>query len=235
MDQPDLSRRRLLGLATAGTAALAAAPLTGWPLWALPRPRWPIPPDLTPDQALALLYAGNQRFVEGHIEAPHRNLERLKAVAPKQAPFAAVLGCADSRVPVELVFDQGFGDLFVARVAGNLLDAAIIGSLEYGCLVLGARVVLVLGHSNCGAVSAAIEGKAVPGQISTLYQHLEPAVSSANGDLATATTNNVRIQAELLARSSPVIGGLIKDGKVKVAGGVYDLDSGKVTPVDVRA
>ena len=235
MDQPDLSRRRLLGLATAGTAALAAAPLTGRPLWALPRPRWPIPPDLTPDQALALLYAGNQRFVEGHIEAPHRNLERLKAVAPKQAPFAAVLGCADSRVPVELVFDQGFGDLFVARVAGNLLDAAIIGSLEYGCLVLGARVVLVLGHSNCGAVSAAIEGKAVPGQISTLYQHLEPAMSSANGDLATATTNNVRIQAELLARSSPVIGGLIKDGKVKVAGGVYDLDSGKVTPVDVRA
>jgi len=232
MEQPDLTRRRLLGLAAAGTVAMTAAPLTGRPPWAAARPRMPIPPDLTPDQALALLYEGNQRFVEGKIEAPHRNMERLREVVPKQTPFAAVLGCADSRVPVEIVFDQGFGDLFVARVAGNVLDAAIIGSLEYGCLVLGAKVVLVLGHSNCGAVSAAIEGKAVPGQISTLYQHLEPAVRPANGDLAAATTNNVRIQADLLAGSSPVIGGLIKDGKVKVAGGVYDLGSGKVTPVN---
>jgi carbonic anhydrase len=227
----DMNRRRILGLAAAGAAALAGGPMAGRPLWAESPSRPPIPPDLTPDQALALLYEGNQRFTEGKIEAPHRSMARLKAVAPKQAPFAAILGCADSRVPVEIVFDQGFGDLFVARVAGNLLDAAIIGSLEYGCLVLGARVVLVLGHSNCGAVSAAIAGTAVPGQISTLYQHLEPAVSSAKGDLATATTNNVRIQAELLAGSSPVISGLIKDGKVKVAGGVYDLDSGKVTPV----
>jgi carbonic anhydrase len=185
----------------------------------------------TPDEALAALVAGNERFVSGKSLAPHRDLARLKEVAPKQAPFAAVLGCADSRVPVEIVFDQGFGDVFVTRIAGNVADPAIIGSLEFGSLVLGAKVLYVLGHSNCGAVTATIKGTAVPGQISTLFQHLRPAVKVSGGDVAKAVTANVRNQMEILREASPVIAELVKDGKVVVAGGVYDLTTGKVTQV----
>lgn len=192
-----------------------------------------LPPPRTPDEALAQLYAGNQRFVDGKALAPHRNMARLKEVAPKQAPFAAFLGCADSRVPIEIVFDQGFGDLFVTRIAGNVADPAIIGSLEFGTLVLGAKILYVLGHTSCGAVTATLKGDAVPGQISTLYQHIRPAAKTASGDVARAITNNVRNQMEILSEASPVIGQLLKEGKLKVAGGVYDLGSGRVTPVQV--
>lgn len=188
-------------------------------------------PDLTPEAALTALYAGNARFAQGTSEAPHRNLERLREVAPKQTPFAAFLGCADSRVPIEIVFDQGFGDLFVTRIAGNVADPSIIGSLEFGTLVLGAKVLFVLGHTSCGAVSATMTGDAVPGQISTLYQHIRPAVKTAGGDLGVAVVNNVKNQAEILSEASPVIGALVKEGKLLVAGGVYDLGTGRVTPV----
>jgi carbonic anhydrase len=194
-------------------------------------PPFHAPTDLTPAEALRALYEGNARFAGGRSLAPHRNLERLREVAPKQAPFAAFLGCADSRVPIEIVFDQGFGDLFVTRIAGNVADPSIIGSLEFGTLVLGARVLFVLGHTNCGAVSATMKGDPVPGQISTLYQHIRPAVKASGGDLARAVVNNVKNQAEILAEASPVIGALIKDGSLLVAGGVYDLGTGQVTPV----
>ncbi len=182
-----------------------------------------------------MLTAGNARFVAGKSTAPNRDLTRIKEVAPKQAPFAAVLGCADSRVPVEIVFDQGFGDIFVTRVAGNVADPAIIGSLEFGTLVLGAKVLYVLGHSACGAVSATVKGDAVPGQISTLYQHIRPAVKASGGDLAKAVMLNVKNQMEILAEASPVISQLIREGKVKVAGGVYDLVTGQVTAVKADA
>jgi carbonic anhydrase len=187
----------------------------------------------TPDEALAKLEAGNARFVAGKPIEPNRDIARVKEVAPKQAPFAAFLGCADSRVPVEIIFDQGFGDVFVTRIAGNVADPAIIGSLEFGCLVLGAKVLYVLGHSNCGAVAATMSGNAVPGQISTLYQHLRPATKAANGNLDKAISENVRIQASILAEASPVLAELIKAGKLKVAGGVYDLTTGKVTTLTV--
>lgn len=183
----------------------------------------------TPDEALAKLEAGNARFVAGKTLEPNRDINRVKEVAPKQAPFAAFLGCADSRVPIEIIFDQGFGDIFVTRIAGNVADPAIIGSLEFGCLVLGAKVLYVLGHSSCGAVAATMSGTAVPGQISTLYQHLRPATKAAKGDLDTAIRENVRIQAGILSEASPVIADLITSGKLKVAGGVYDLATGKVT------
>lgn len=187
----------------------------------------------TPDEALVKLEEGNARFVAGKTTEPNRDIARVKEVAPKQAPFAAFLGCADSRVPVEIIFDQGFGDVFVTRIAGNVADPAIIGSLEFGCLVLGAKVLYVLGHSNCGAVAATMSGTAVPGQISTLYQHLRPATKAANGDLNKAISENVRIQAGILAEASPVLAELIKNGKLKVAGGVYDLTTGKVTTLKI--
>lgn len=189
--------------------------------------------ELTPDGALELLYAGNARFAEGRPQAPNRDLGRLKAVAPAQKPFAAFLGCADSRVPVEIVFDQGFGDLFVTRIAGNVTTPECTGSLEFATLILGAKVLYVLGHTDCGAVTAAVEGDPVPGQISALFQHLRPAVKAAGGSVAAAVTENVKAQAALLSEASPVIAQLIKDGKLKVAGGVFDLATGRVVPVEV--
>jgi carbonic anhydrase len=197
----------------------------------VPRDLFPVPPVADPAAALEALYAGNARFVKGEITAPNRNMARLKEVAAGQKPFAAFLGCADSRVPVEIVFDQGFGDVFVTRIAGNVADPAIIGSLEFGTEVLGAQVLYVLGHTKCGAVSATIAGSDVPGQISTLYQHIRRAAKEANGDLNRAIVRNVEIQAEILKEASPVIAKRIKAGQLIIAGGVYDLESGKVTPI----
>jgi carbonic anhydrase len=187
-------------------------------------------PD-SPAAALKLLYEGNQRFVERKPLADHRDIERVKAVAPRQTPFAAFLGCADSRVPIEIVFDQGFGDLFVTRIAGNVASSENIGSLEFGTLILGAKVLFVLGHTACGAVQATMEGKEVPGQISGLFQHLRPAVKAADRDLERAVRMNVRHQAQVLAESSPVISRLVREKQLVVAGGVYDFHSGIVTPV----
>jgi carbonic anhydrase len=147
----------------------------------------------------------------------------------KQEPFAGVLACADSRVPVELVFDQTIGHIFVTRVAGNIVTPEIIASLEYGVAVLGIRILLVLGHTGCGAVKAAMKGDTVPGQISALYQHLQVAVEQSSGNVDKAIAANAKFQAELLRTSSTVIREALKAGKVKVAAGVYDLATGKVT------
>jgi len=187
----------------------------------------------TPEQALKMLYSGNQRFAQEKSIAINRDMSRVKAVAQEQKPFAAFLGCADSRVPIEIVFDQGFGDLFVTRIAGNVASSENIGSLEFGTHVLGAKVLYVLGHTNCGAVSATMAGSEVPGQISGLFQHIRPAVKAAKGDLRKAIIENVRNQANLLAEASPVISKMVQRKELIVAGGIYDLDTGSVTPVDV--
>lgn len=186
---------------------------------------------LDPQSALAALYAGNARFASGESTAPNRHMARLKEVSSTQKPFAAFLGCADSRVPVEIVFDQGFGDLFVTRIAGNVADAAIIGSLEFGTEVLGAQVLYVLGHTRCGAVTATIEGHEVPGQISMLYQHIRRAAKEAKGNLNEAIRRNVQIQAEILREASPVIATRVSRGELLIAGGVYNVDTGLVAPV----
>jgi len=149
----------------------------------------------------------------------------------KQEPFAAVLSCADSRVPVEIVFDQSIGHLFVTRVAGNVITPEIIGSLEYGAAVLGTKVILVMGHSGCGAVKATIQGKEVPGQISSLFPHIQPGVEQGGRDLVAATKANAKIQATLLTQASTVISEMAKAGKLKVVAGYYDLGSGAVTLV----
>jgi carbonic anhydrase len=185
---------------------------------------------LTGEAAMRELMAGNERFIAGKITSFPEDLKILKEkTVSKQEPFAAVLSCADSRVPVEIIFDQSIGHVFVTRVAGNMLTPEIIASLEYGVLVLGVKAILVMGHSNCGAISAAIAAKEVPGQISVLYQHLIPGIAGAKGDMPLAVKRNAVYQAQLLRESSTVIAKAIKDGVVKVASGVYDLGSGKVT------
>ena len=190
--------------------------------------------EMTPDQALQALIKGNQRFVSGKRSNPHQDRTRLTAVAKSQNPFAAILSCADSRVPSEIVFDQGFGDLFVCRVAGNIATPEEIGSLEFGTLVLGAKVIMVMGHERCGAVDATIKGAQVPGQIATLIDAIKPALKdsgSQTGDpLEAAIKANVLYQIKQL-KTSPVISELIEKKKLTVVGGYYDLDTGAVTLV----
>jgi carbonic anhydrase len=185
--------------------------------------------SLTAESALRELMAGNERFAANQLTSIEHDLKILKDhTVEKQEPFAAVLSCADSRVPVELVFDQTIGHLFVTRVAGNLVTPEIIGSLEYGVAVLGVKVLLVLGHTSCGAVKAAMKADSVPGQISSLYPHLRRAVEQSGGNLDAAIKANAQIQAELLRTSSPVIRDATKAGQLRVEAGVYDLATGKV-------
>ena len=185
---------------------------------------------LAPDAALDQLMAGNARFVAGRLTSfdADLNILRQQTVA-KQEPFAAVLSCADSRVPVEFLFDQSIGHVFVARIAGNLCTPEIIASLEYGAAVLGTAAIVVLGHSGCGAVKATIEAKSVPGQISALYAPIRPAVGRAGTDLEAAIRANAQIQAELLRTASPVVAGLVRQGKLTVVAAYYDLGTGKVS------
>ncbi|EGK90324.1 carbonic anhydrase [Microcoleus vaginatus PCC 9802] len=188
--------------------------------------------DSTPDAALQKLMDGNKRFVDKKRQSPNQDFGRLTEVAKTQKPFAAILGCADSRFPSEIIFDQGLGDLFVCRVAGNVATPEEIGSLEFGTLVLGAKVLVVIGHKRCGAVDATIKGAQVPGQIGSLLDAIKPAVESSKnqtGDkLENASKANVVLQANKL-KASPVISKLIEENKLKVVGGYYDLDTGTVT------
>ena len=185
---------------------------------------------LTPDAALQELMAGNQRFTSGRMTSHEQDLAILKQnTIEKQEPFAGVLSCADSRVPVELIFDQTIGHIFVTRVAGNVVTPEIIASLEYGALVLGTKVILVMGHASCGAVKATIQAKEVPGQISALYPHIQPAIDQAGPNLDAATKANTKIQAALLREASTVIAGLVKEGKLKVVAAHYDIANGSVT------
>jgi carbonic anhydrase len=185
--------------------------------------------NLSPEESLRHLMEGNERFATDRLGNLGQSLNILRQhTVEKQEPFAAVLSCADSRVPVELVFDQTIGQIFVTRVAGNFTTPEIIGSLEYGAAVLGTKVILVLGHSSCGAVKATMQGNPVPGQISSLFSHIQPAVDRANGNLETAIKENAKIQAALLADSSPVLSGMVKEGKLKIVAGYYDLETGRV-------
>jgi len=186
--------------------------------------------NLSAEESLQELVAGNERFLTNQLSSIQHDLDMLKSkTVAKQEPFAAVLSCADSRVPVELIFDQTIGHIFVTRIAGNIATSEIIASLEYGVAVLGVKVLIALGHANCGAVKAAMKADAVPGQISALYQHLKPAVDQSAGNFEKAIELNAKYQADLLRTSSPVIKEAVKAGKLKVAAGVYDLGTGKVT------
>jgi carbonic anhydrase len=224
-----VSRRRFLGASLAGTAvgllgATSAAFIAPEPALAQS--------TLTPDEALKALLDGNARFIAGNITSDAKDLQILREhTVEKQEPFAAILSCADSRVPVELIFDQTIGHVFLTRVAGNVATSEIIASLEYGAAVLGTKVIVVLGHANCGAVKAAIQGKAVPGQISALFPHIQDAVDHAGPDLVATTKANAANQAALMSKASTVLAPMVKEGKLKIVAAYYDLASGKVTLV----
>jgi carbonic anhydrase len=223
------SRRRFLHM---GVTGVVVGLLTSGVELALPS-QARAQSTLSPDAALTELVDGNKRFTTGRLTAHDQDLAILKQnTIEKQEPFAAVLSCADSRVPVELVFDQSIGHLFVTRVAGNIVTPEIIASLEYGAAVLGTKVILVMGHAGCGAVKATIQGKEVPGQISALYPHIQPAVDQAGPNLEAATKANAKIQAALLREASPVISGLVREGTLRVVSGYYNLDTSAVTLLD---
>src|SRR5262245_4691362 len=225
-NEGSVSRRAVLGSSVAATlgATLGISSWTG---------RFPsvvAQTNISPADALKRLMDGNARYAAGKLSSFQDDLQLLKQkTAEKQEPFAAVLSCADSRVPVEIVFDQTIGHVFVTRVAGNVVTPEIIGSLEYGVAVLGTVVLVVLGHGSCGAVSAAIAAKDVPGQISALYRHIRPAVDQAGSDLDAAIRANARIHARLLQESSPVIASAVKQKRLKVVAAYYDLAHGAVT------
>jgi carbonic anhydrase len=206
---------------------------------AAPAPAEPV----TPDAALQHLIEGNKRFAAGKSANPRRSPDDYRRVAEGQNPEVIVVSCSDSRVPPELVFDMGVGDLFVIRVAGNVVNGAgpaVKGSIEYGVAELEVPVILVLGHTNCGAVKAAIQHldkkDSLPGAINDLVELVKPAVRKAKrerGDLLeNAIRANVQLGASRLRSLDPIVGPLVKKGKVKVVGGVYDLATGTVNILD---
>ncbi|MBD2092705.1 carbonic anhydrase [Microcoleus sp. FACHB-1515] len=192
--------------------------------------------NLSADDALQKLMAGNQRFIYERSKSPNQTLSRLDEVVREQKPFATILGCSDSRVPIEVIFDQGLGDLFVIRVAGNIVTPTELASIEYGASVLKTRILFVLGHKNCGAVSATLKGGNLLGQMNTLIDSIQPAVDRSlqqPGDrLENAIRENVFWQMERLKESS-IVCDLLQQQQIKIIGGYFDLETGKVSIFNV--
>jgi carbonic anhydrase len=193
--------------------------------------------ETSPAEAIAWLKAGNERFVAGKTVNCDL-LEQAKETAAKQAPFAAIVGCIDSRVPPELVFDQRIGDVFCARVAGNFVNTDIIGSLEYSAKVAGAKAIVVLGHVDCGAIKSAIDNVQL-GNITALLANIKPAVAAVgkvdggNGShnkylVQKVTEANARMVAENITRRSPILKELVYAKQLAILAAVHDLASGKV-------
>jgi carbonic anhydrase len=196
-------------------------------------------PSVAPAEAISKLKEGNGRYTSGNLQHPGQTTERRTELAKTQHPFAVILGCSDSRVPPEIVFDQGLGDLFVLRVAGNVINDESLGSIEYAVDHLATRLILVLGHQSCGAVKAAKEtiaakGKA-PGHIESLVTAIRPAVdATVTGDLDATIKANVKHVVDTLRASTPVLKAKVDSGDVKVIGGYYSLDTGAVTFLDEK-
>jgi carbonic anhydrase len=217
----------------AGLAAMAAAPLAGV------AQAQPVRAAETPDAALKLLVDGNARYVSNQMTERDFSASRASR-AQGQKPFAAILGCADSRVAPELAFDQAPGDLFVVRVAGNFVTTEGLASLEYGAAVLGTKAIMVLGHTSCGAVDATVEalqkGNTLPGHIADLVRSMkpgiEPVLKQPGPDLnQRAVIANVRSNVRHLIEAQPILAEMVTAKKLKVVGGVYDIATGKVTMV----
>ena len=202
-------------------------------------PYHPEQPGVAPADAISKLKEGNGRYTSGNLQHPGQTAEQRKELANTQHPFAAILSCSDSRVPPEVVFDQGLGDLFIVRVAGNVINDEGLGSLEYTVDHLGTRLILVLGHQRCGAVDAAREtiaakGKA-PGHIQSLVTAIKPVVeATAKEDLDATIKANVKHVVDALRSSTPILKAEVDSGKIQVIGGYYSLDTGAVTFLDEK-
>ena len=229
---PKLSRRSALRLGGLSAVGLA---LAQW----LPALAQSGGPDATPpdaDEALRLLIEGNRRWAAGQALLPNQGLARRSELTTGQHPFAIVVSCVDSRVPPEIVFDQGLGDLLVIRTAGHVLDSAAVGSIEYGAEELNIPLVVVLGHEKCGAVTAAIETiehhGVAPGQIGTLVDGIRPAVERTAGQSGDRLDNAVRantvITVDNLRAMAPILTDLLAHGTLRIVGGRYDLATGLV-------
>lgn len=182
------------------------------------------------------LFDGNARYATAKVQHPRQDRQRREEVAQGQKPFAIVVSCSDSRVPPEVVFDQGLGDLFVVRTAGHVVDSVALGSIEFAVAKLGARSIVVLGHERCGAVQASLERAQVPGSIGSITAAITPGIMSVTGKdttaLEQATALNVQSVVSRIRTASPVLAPYFTDGSLEVSGAVYDLDSGKVTRVE---
>jgi carbonic anhydrase len=197
------------------------------------------PNTTDPGQALSALLEGNARFVEGRPEHPNQNVERRTELKGGQAPFAVVFGCSDSRVAAEIIFDRGLGDLFMVRTAGQVVDAAVLGSVEFAVEQLGVPLILILGHDNCGAVNAAAgsveSGRLPAGYVRDIVERITPAVMAvraAGGTIDDMVAENVRQAASLLLERSPILAKKVDSGACGIVGVVYDLADGRVRVVD---
>lgn len=229
------SRRRFLRVACCGTLGLAGS-LSLRSAHAVEERKTP----LTPDEALARLKQGNDDFLSDKPRRSTQDHDRRLKIARGQKPFAVLVGCSDSRVPPELLLGAGLGELFIVRNAGNTIDTAAVGSIQYGVLVLGAPLVVVLGHERCGAVEAALkvvrENAVFPGKIGQMIEPILPAAiratsrSGLEGDalLDAAVEENVRRTVGRLRHSDPLLVDRLNAGKLKIVGANYDLDDGKV-------
>jgi len=225
------SRRQLLKMTVASLAAMTATPAKMLAQSAVSElPEFPNPK--TPAEAMQLLLAGNDRYLQQRYTECSTSIAMLRHDSEaEQHPYAAVLCCADSRMPVELVFDGSLGHLFVVRVAGNIATPDTIASLEYAVAVLGVKAILVVGHTNCGAVTAAKHGGNEPGTIAGLFQYIYPATLGTSGP-AEAIEKNAKVQAEILRGSSPLIAEQIKEGRLSVEPALYNVGTGKVTTLE---
>ena len=226
-------RRTFLKFGAAGLAASFFGGMIG-PARAADGPQT----TLTPDEALGALKAGNARFIDQPHLCSIDLAEQRNAVATHQAPWATIISCADSRVPPELIFGgHGVGELFVARNAGNLVDTATLGTVEYGAAVLGSPLIVVLAHTACGAVKAACDvvtkNATFPGAIGPMIEPIVPAalaVRDAGGDfVVNAAKESAKRTAAKLTTASALLSGLVGNGKLKIVAGIYDLESGAVT------
>lgn len=191
--------------------------------------------EVTPQMALDYLKEGNERFVK-NLRANRNLLQQVNETAAGQFPFAVILSCIDSRTSAELIFDQGLGDIFSARVAGNIVNEDILGSMEYSCKVAGSKLVVVIGHSKCGAVTAACQHVEM-GNITTLLSKVKPAIEKVQPTVADITTEdsvqkvadeNVKIAMDEVRKKSTILAQMERDGEIKIVGGMYDVESGEV-------